>query len=79
MAVLTLSKDQVVALVKQLSPEDQSDVFRFLLHQQWQGWESIMSYGQNQIRQVAQERGVDWDAMTLEEQEALIEQIVQEP
>lgn len=79
MAVLTLSKDQVVALVKQLSVEEQSEVFRFLLHQQWPVWESVMSYGQNQIQQVAQERGMNWDSMNPEAQEALIEQIVQEP
>jgi hypothetical protein len=45
MPILTLSNEQVVELVKQLSPEQQVEVFRFLLLQQWGEWESLSHYG----------------------------------
>jgi hypothetical protein len=35
MATLTLSNEQVVELVKQLPVEQQVEVFKFLLLQQW--------------------------------------------
>ncbi|MCC5620876.1 hypothetical protein [Nostoc sp. CHAB 5715] len=78
MPILTLSNEQVVELVKQLSPEQQAEVFRFLLLQQWGTWESLSRYGFDKARLVAQERGFDWGAMTEEEREALIDDVVHE-
>ncbi len=78
MPILTLSNEQVVELVKQLSSEQQVEVFRFLLLQHWQRWESLSSYGADKAKLVAQERGFDWDAMTEEEREALIDDVVHE-
>lgn len=78
MPILTFSNEQVVELVKQLPTEQQVEVFRFLLLQQWGKWESLSRYGVDKARQVAQERGFDWDAMTEEEHEALIDEVVHE-
>jgi hypothetical protein len=78
MPILTLSNEQVVELVKQLSPEQQVEVFRFLLLQQWGEWESLSHYGADKARLVAQERGFDWDVMTEEAREALIDDLVHE-
>lgn len=78
MPVLTLSNEQVVELVKQLPVEQQMEVFRFLLFQQWEEWESLSRYGADKARLVAQERGFNWDAMTEEDREALIDDIVHE-
>jgi hypothetical protein len=78
MPILTLSNEQVVELVKQLSPEQQVEIFRFLLLQQWGEWESLSHYGVGKARLIAQERGFDWDAMTEEAREALINELVHE-
>jgi len=78
MPILTLSNEQVVELVKQLSPQQQIEVFRFLLIQQWGQWELLSRYGSGQARLVAQERGFDWDTMSEEEREALIDNVVHE-
>jgi hypothetical protein len=78
MPILTLSNEQVVELVKQLSHEQQIEVFRFLLIQQWGQWELLSHYGSGQARLVAQERDLDWDTMTEEEREALIDDVVHE-
>lgn len=78
MPILTLSNEQVVELVKQLPVEQKLEVFRFLLLQQWGKWELLSRYGADKARLVAQERGYDWDAMTEEEREALIDDMVHE-
>jgi hypothetical protein len=78
MPILTLSNEQVVELVKQLSPEQQVEVFRFLLLQQWGEWESLSDYGVDKARFIAQERGFDWDAMTEEAHEVFIDDLVHE-
>jgi hypothetical protein len=78
MPILTLSNEQVVELVKQLSPEQQVEIFSFLLLQQWGEWESLSHYGADKARLVAQERGFDWDAMTEEARENLVDELVHE-
>ena len=76
MPILTLSNEQVVELVEQLPVEQQMEVFRFLLLQQWGEWESLWRYGVDKARLVAQERGLNWDVMTEEDREALIDDVV---
>jgi hypothetical protein len=78
MATLILSDEQVIELVKQLPVKQQVEVFRFLLLQQWGKWESLSCYGAEKARLSAQERGLDWNAMTEEEREAFIDDVVHE-
>lgn len=78
MATLTLSNEQVIELVKQLPAAQQAEVFRFLLLQQWGEWGALSHYGADKARLVAQERGFDWDAMTEEDRETLIDNVVHE-
>jgi len=78
MPILNLSNEQVIELIEQLPVGQQVEVFRFLLLQQWEKWESLSHYGADKARLVAQERGFDWDAMTEEEREALIDDVVHE-
>jgi len=78
MPMLTLSNDQVIELVRQLTPEQQTEVFRFLLLQQWGRWESLSRYGADKVKAAAQERGFDWDTMTEDEREDFIDRVVHE-
>ena len=78
MPMLTLSNDQVIELVRQLTPEQQTEVFRFLLLQQWGQWESLSRYGADKVKAAAQERGFDWDTMTEDEREDFIDNVVHE-
>jgi hypothetical protein len=78
MVTLTLSDEQVIELVKQLPVEQQVEVFRFLLLQQWGKWELLSRYGAEKARLVAQEKGLDWNVMTEEEREAFINDVVHE-
>lgn len=78
MLTLTLTNEQVVELVKQLPTEQQVEVFRFLLLQQWGQWESLSRYGIDKVRLIAQERCYNWDTMTEQEREAFIDEVVHE-
>lgn len=78
MATLTLSDEQVIQLVKQLPVEQQVEVFKFLLLQQWGKWESLSRYGAEKAKLVTQGRGLNWDEMTEEEREAFIDDVVHE-
>jgi hypothetical protein len=78
MPTFTLTNEQVVELFKQLPSEQQIEVFRLLLLQQWGQWESLSQYGADRIRLVAQERGQNWDTMTEDEREAFIDEVVHE-
>ena len=78
MATLILSDEQVIELVKQLSAEQQGEVFRLLLLQQWSQWESLSRYGLDKVRLIAQERSYNWDAMSEEERESFINDVVHE-
>lgn len=78
MPQLNLSNEQVIDLVKQLPHQQQLDLFQFLLLQEWGQWESLSRYGVEKVRLVAQERGFDWDLMTEEERDNLIDDILHE-
>ena len=78
MPVLTLTNEQAIELVKQLPMEQQAEIFRFLLVQQWEQWQLLSEYGSDKVRLAAQTRGYDWDKMTEDEREAFIDEIVHE-
>lgn len=78
MPTLNLSNEQVLELVKQLPIEQQVEVFKFLLLQQWGQWESLSRYGVEKVRILAQERGYNWDTMTEAEREVFIDELVHE-
>jgi hypothetical protein len=78
MPVLTLTNEQAVELVNQLPVEQQAEIFRFLLVQQWGQWQLLSQYGSDKVRLAARERGYDWDRMTEDEQEAFIDEVVHE-
>jgi len=78
MPTLNLSNEQVLELVKQLPIEQQVEVFKFLLLQQWGQWESLSRYGVEKVRILAQERGYNWDTMTEVEREVFIDELVHE-
>ncbi len=51
---------------------------RSLLAQQWPEWDELTRFGEERIRIVAAERGRDWDAMSDEERETFVDDLVHE-
>lgn len=78
MPELTLSNEQVIALVQQLPTNQQTIIFEFLVRQQWPAWAELNQYGINQIRALAEERGLDWDQIPAQDREDWIDQLVHE-
>ena len=78
MAILELSDQQVVGLVRQLSPEQKRAALLTLAEDAARGREQRVVYAESQIRQLCEKRGLDWDAMSDEEREALIDNLVHE-
>ncbi len=78
MPTLELTDQQVVELVKQLPPDRQATLVRALLAREWPEWSQLQSVGEERIRMVAAERGRDWDAMSEEERESFVDDLVHE-
>jgi len=78
MPTLTLTDAQVMQLVKQLPQQQQIEVFKFLLSQNWANWVYLSQDSEQRARKVASDRSQDWDAMTEDEREKFIEQVLHE-
>lgn len=78
MPTLELSEEQVIELVKQLPLDKKEELFKILLTQQWGTWIELSLYGEQRVRMAAARRGCDWDAMTEDEQETFIDDVVHE-
>ena len=78
MPTLMLTDEQVLELAKQLPPEKQEILFKFLLTNQWGTWVDLSRYGEERVRLVAAQHGRDWDAMTEAEREMFIDDLVHE-
>ncbi|MUG97874.1 hypothetical protein F7734_38425 [Scytonema sp. UIC 10036] len=75
---LTLTNSQIVELVKQLPQEQQIEVFKFLLNQNWANWLYLSHDSEERVRKVATQRGRDWNVMTEDEREEFTEEVLHE-
>jgi len=78
MVTLSLSNDQVIELVKQLPREGKQAVLDALSSEQDLWWDMILSQGEEQLRRLCAERGLNWDALNEEERETFIDDLLHE-
>jgi hypothetical protein len=78
MPALQLTDEQVMELLKQLPSSQENALFEYLLTRRWPEWASSAEYGAERARQTAAARGRDWDAMTEEEREDFVDELVHE-
>ncbi len=78
MPTVNLTNEQVVELVKQLPIETKEDVLLLLTREATAAREERMAYAQAKIRKLCAERGLDWDAMSEQEREDLIDDLIHE-
>jgi hypothetical protein len=76
MAILTLTREQVLNVIAQLPPEDMARLLRELLLQRWDRWMALSVIGAQKARALAAARGRDWDTMTEDERETLIDDVL---
>lgn len=75
---LEITEQQIIEWVKQLSPSAKRAVLQSLIPD-LDRFEAIVDYGIQQARKVAAREGIDWDRLSEEERETLIDQWLHEP
>ncbi len=75
--MLPLDESQVIELTRQLSPEGKRAVLRSLIPDIDQ-FEDLVDYGNERMRVLAEQRGIDWDSLSEEERERLIDDLLHE-
>ena len=70
-----VSESQVVEWVQQMSPEAKQDVLRALIPR-LDAFEVLVDYGGKRIRALCTERGLDWDSMTEQDRERLVDELL---
>ena len=78
MLTTQLTVEQVIELVKQLQPEDKKAVLNALNAEQDVWWEETLVQGEQQMRRLCAERGLDWDEMIEEERETFVDELLHE-
>ena len=74
---LTVPESQVIEWVRQLSPKAKLDVLRILVPK-LDELEALVDYGSQRMRDLAADRGIDWDSLTENERERLIDELLHE-
>ena len=74
---LEVSESQVVEWVQQMSPEAKHEVLRALIPR-LDAFEALVDHGSERIRALCAERGPEWDSMTEEDRERLIDELLHE-
>ena len=79
MGIVTLevTESQVVEWVRQMSPESKQEVLRALIPQ-LDALEAMVDHGSERIRALCAGRGLDWDSMTAQERERMIDELLHE-
>ncbi|KAB8317682.1 hypothetical protein SD81_020680 [Tolypothrix campylonemoides VB511288] len=78
MPMLELTVEQIIELVKQLPPQDKYAVLHAIKTEQNAWWEERVTRGEQEMRRITAERGLDWDKMSEEEREAFVDDLMHE-
>jgi len=74
---LTIPESQIVELVQHISPAAKRAVLRTLIPH-LNELEDLVDYGNQQIRALCAQRGLDWASMSEDEREQLIGELLHE-
>jgi hypothetical protein len=75
--MLPVREPQIVELVRQLSPEGKRIVLQVLIPDLDQ-LEALVDYGDERIRALCAQRGIDWRTLSEEERQTLIDDLLHE-
>jgi hypothetical protein len=78
MATLSITDEQVIALVNQLPREQKTKVLLALVADRWPEWSSRAAESAQKAREAARARGLDWEAMDEGQREQFIDDILHE-
>ena len=75
--MLEVPEAQIVRWVRQLSPAAKRSVLKILVPR-LDEVESLVDYGEQQIRELSARRGLNWDRLTEDQREQLIDTLLHE-
>jgi hypothetical protein len=78
MVTLTLSDQQVVELVKQLHPDAKRAVLDVLMSERELWWEITVVQGEEKLRKLASQHGLDWGKMSETDREEFVDNLLHE-
>jgi hypothetical protein len=78
MATLPLTDEQVVQLVKQLPPKAKQQVLKALTDERDHWWQTATRDGEEAMRRLAANRNLEWDALSEEQREAFVDELLHE-
>ena len=78
MVTLTLSDQQIVDLVKQLPPTSKQAVLDVLIAERELWWDMTLVYGEEKLRKLANQRGLDWGKMSEDERKGFVDDLLHE-
>jgi len=78
MVTLTLTDEQVVELIKQLPPNSKQAVLNALIGERELWWDMMITQGEGKLRELASQRGLDWDKMPETEREGFVDILLHE-
>ncbi len=78
MPVLQIGTEQLLELLKQLEPEERLQVLFKLAEQARDRMEQHRTFAESRLRAIAAGRGLDWDAMSEEERQNLVDDLLHE-
>jgi hypothetical protein len=76
MSVLELSDEQVISLVRQLPAERKRAALLALAQDAQTRWDDRLRFGEGQLRRICAERGLEWDRLSEDEREALVNDLL---
>lgn len=78
MVQITLTEDQVLEAIQQLPPEQKRRALLALAEQAQRNRPARMALAERHIRQLAQERGLDWDTLDEDGRTAFVDDLIHE-
>ena len=78
MTVLESSDEQVISLVRQLPAEGKRRALLALAQDSQGRREERLRFGEAQLRRASTDRGLDWDCLSEDEQEAFVNDLLHE-
>lgn len=74
---LSLRESQVIELARQLSPEGKRVMLQALIPR-FDQLDNLVDYGEKRVRALCKARGIDWDSLSEQERERLVDDWVHE-
>ena len=75
---LEVPESQIVDSVKRVSPEARRAILRTLIPR-LDEFEDLVDRGNQRVRALCAERGLDWDGLSEQERQRLVDDLVHEP